>query len=100
VRDVLPALSRAGCNAGSCHAKPEGQNGFKLSVFCYDPRSDYAEIVRKARGRRVFPAAPDESLLLQKPLTAVPHEAASGSSAGLKPIGCSPAGCARGWPTP
>ena len=74
VRDVLPALSRAGCNAGACHAKPEGQNGFKLSVFCYDPRSDYAEIVRKARGRRVFPAAPDESLLLQKPLTALPHE--------------------------
>jgi len=74
VRDVLPALSRAGCNAGACHAKPEGQNGFKLSVFSYDPKSDYHEIVMKARGRRVFPAAPDESLLLQKPLTRVPHE--------------------------
>src|SRR5207237_7991604 len=53
VRDVLPALSKAGCNAGACHAKAEGQNGFKLSVFSYDPRSDYAHIVKDARGRRV-----------------------------------------------
>ncbi|HXJ60670.1 MAG TPA: DUF1553 domain-containing protein [Verrucomicrobiae bacterium] len=74
VRDVLPALSRAGCNAGACHAKPEGQNGFKLSVFSYDPKTDYAEIVKEARGRRVFPAAPEESLLLNKPLTRIPHE--------------------------
>jgi WD40 repeat protein len=74
VRDVLPALSRAGCNAGGCHAKPEGQNGFRLSVFSYDPASDYAEIVKEARGRRIFPAAPDESLIIKKPTTALPHE--------------------------
>jgi WD40 repeat protein len=74
VRDVLPALNQAGCSAGSCHAKPEGQNGFKLSVFSYDPRADHAAIVKGARGRRVFPAAPDESLLLLKPLGLVPHE--------------------------
>ena len=74
VRDVLPALSKAGCNAGACHAKPEGQNGFKLSVFSYDPKADYAEIVKEDRGRRVFPAAPDESLIIKKPTTALPHE--------------------------
>lgn len=74
VRDVLPALSRAGCNAGACHAKADGQNGFKLSVFSYDPKGDYAEIVKEARGRRVFPAAPDESLIIQKPTLALPHE--------------------------
>jgi len=74
VRDVLPALSKAGCNAGACHAKAEGQNGFKLSVFSYDPRSDYAHIVKDARGRRVFPAAPDESLIIKKPTTVIPHE--------------------------
>ncbi|MDO9014615.1 MAG: hypothetical protein Q7U84_07550, partial [Polynucleobacter sp.] len=74
IRDVLPVLNQAGCAAGSCHAKPEGQNGFKLSVFTHDPRSDYAEIVKDARGRRVFPAAPDESLILLKPLGVVPHE--------------------------
>jgi WD40 repeat protein len=73
-RDVLPVLARAGCAAGACHAKAEGQNGFKLSVFSYDPKHDYAEIVKDARGRRVFPAAPDESLVLRKPLGLVPHE--------------------------
>ncbi len=73
-RDVLPVLARAGCAAGTCHAKPEGQNGFKLSVFSYDPKHDYAEIVKDTRGRRVFPAASDESLLLRKPLGLVAHE--------------------------
>ncbi|MCI0534898.1 MAG: DUF1553 domain-containing protein, partial [Verrucomicrobiales bacterium] len=74
VRDVLPALSRAGCNAGACHAKAEGQNGFKLSVFSYDPKSDYSEIVKENRSRRIFPAAPDESLIIRKPTATLPHE--------------------------
>ena len=74
LRDVLPALSKAGCNGGACHAKPEGQNGFRLSVFSYDPEADYAEIVKENRGRRIFPAAPDESLIIKKPTTALPHE--------------------------
>ena len=74
LRDVLPALSKAGCNAGACHAKAEGQNGFKLSVFSYDPKADYAEIVKEDRGRRIFPAAPDESLIIKKPTTSLPHE--------------------------
>src|SRR5688500_20327727 len=73
LRDVLPMLAKAGCMAGSCHAKAEGQNGFKLSVFSYDPKADYFEIVKEARGRRIFPAAPEESLLLLKPTMAVEH---------------------------
>ncbi|MGE4180665.1 MAG: DUF1549 domain-containing protein, partial [Limisphaerales bacterium] len=73
VRDVLPVLAKAGCSAGSCHAKPEGQQGFKLSVFSYDPAADYMEIVKEARGRRVFPAAPEESLLLLKPTGTLEH---------------------------
>src|SRR5205085_12560922 len=71
--DVLPVICKAGCNAGSCHAKPEGQNGFKLSVFAYDPKSDYRAIVKGDRGRRVFPAAAEESLLLLKPTAALKH---------------------------
>ncbi len=82
VRDVLPALNRAGCAAGACHAKADGQNGFKLSVFSYDTLHDYGSIVKAARGRRVFPSAPDESLLLQKPLTTVPHEGGQRFEAG------------------
>ncbi len=73
VRDVMPLLARAGCAAGSCHAKADGQNGFKLSVFNYDLKSDFAEIVKEGRGRRVFPAAPEESLLLLKSTLAVEH---------------------------
>jgi hypothetical protein len=71
--DVMPLITRAGCNAGACHAKPAGQNGFKLSVFGYDPKSDYRAILKDARGRRVFPAAPEESLLLRKPTMTVDH---------------------------
>jgi WD40 repeat protein len=85
VRDILPVLSKAGCNAGACHAKPEGQNGFKLSVFSYDPKSDYAEIVKEARGRRVFPAAPEESLILKKPTLGLPHEGGERFSPGSAP---------------
>ncbi|HVK58229.1 MAG TPA: DUF1549 domain-containing protein, partial [Candidatus Kapabacteria bacterium] len=73
VRDVLPLMAKAGCMAGACHAKAEGQNGFKLSVFSFDPKGDHAEIVKEARGRRVFPAAPEESLLLLKPTGALEH---------------------------
>ncbi|HEV8542004.1 MAG TPA: DUF1549 domain-containing protein [Verrucomicrobiae bacterium] len=73
VHDVLPQMAKAGCMAGSCHAKPEGQNGFKLSVFSFDPKADYAEIVKEARGRRIFPAAPEESLVLLKPTMAIDH---------------------------
>jgi WD40 repeat protein len=74
VRDVLPAFTRAGCSAGGCHAKAEGQNGFKLSVFSYDPKGDFEAIVTGARSRRVFPAAPEQSLIIQKPTTAIDHE--------------------------
>src|SRR5262249_29172497 len=65
-RDVMPLLTRSGCNAGACHGKARGQNGFQLSLLGFDPASDYASIALEARGRRVFPAAPDQSLLLQK----------------------------------
>ena len=58
LNEIMPLLTKAGCNAGACHAKPEGQNNFKLSVFGYDPQLDFNEIVYDARGRRVFFAAP------------------------------------------
>lgn len=73
VGDVLPRLAKAGCSAGSCHAKAEGQNGFHLSVFSYDPEADFAELVREGRGRRVSPAAPENSLFLLKATAAVEH---------------------------
>jgi hypothetical protein len=71
--DVVPLFSKLGCNSGGCHGKASGQNGFKLSVFGFDPRADYDALVKEARGRRVFPAAPERSLLLAKPTGRVPH---------------------------
>jgi hypothetical protein len=75
--EVMPLLAKAGCSAGGCHAKPEGQNNFKLSVFGYDPQQDFNEIVHDAHGRRLFMAAPEESLLLLKATGSVPHEGGS-----------------------
>ncbi len=72
--DILPILARAGCANGSCHAKQGGQNGFQLSIFAYDPKEDYRQIVHEARGRRIFPAAPEESLLLLKATQEIDHE--------------------------
>lgn len=72
-RDIMPILTRAGCNAGACHGKARGQNGFALSLLGYDPDFDYNAITKEARGRRVFPAAPEHSLLLEKAAAKVPH---------------------------
>lgn len=72
--DIMPILSKAGCASGACHAKPEGQSNYKLSVFGYDPDSDYRETVTDVRGRRIFFAAPDQSLLLLKATGEMPHE--------------------------
>lgn len=71
--DIVPLLTRHGCNAGGCHGKASGQNGFKLSLFGFDPAFDHNAIVKEARGRRLFPAAPDSSLMLAKPTGRVPH---------------------------
>lgn len=71
--DVVPLLSKLGCNGGGCHGKAIGQNGFKLSLFGFDPESDYAALVHEGLGRRVSPAAPDDSLFLLKATGAMPH---------------------------
>jgi hypothetical protein len=71
--DIVPILSRYGCNSSGCHGKAEGQNGFKLSVFGFDPGADYQALAMEDRGRRVFPAAPDRSLVLRKATGLVPH---------------------------
>ncbi|HBI42954.1 MAG TPA: hypothetical protein DDY78_08865 [Planctomycetales bacterium] len=71
--DVEPVLSRYGCNSAGCHGKAEGQNGFKLSVFGFDPSADYAALVKEARGRRIFPASPEYSLVLRKTSGHIAH---------------------------
>jgi hypothetical protein len=71
--DIQPILTSRGCNSGPCHGKARGQNGFQLSLFGFDSDFDYEALTKNARGRRVFPASPDRSLLLQKAVALVPH---------------------------
>lgn len=72
-QDVQAVLTRWGCNQGACHGKQRGQNGFQLSLLGFDSNFDYEALVMEARGRRVFPAAPTRSLLLEKPTGQTPH---------------------------
>lgn len=71
--DVLPILSKTGCNAAACHSSQYGKGGFKLSVFGFAPDEDYRAIVREWRGRRIDVLEPGKSLMLLKPTLAVPH---------------------------
>src|SRR5262245_34344590 len=71
--DIQPLLTRFGCNAGACHGKARGQNGFALSLLGFDSDFDYQAIIQEARGRRVFPAALEHSLVLRKPTGQVSH---------------------------
>jgi len=71
--DVQPILAARGCNAGACHGKARGQNGFALSLLGFDSEFDYDAITKEARGRRLFPPAPERSLFLAKPTGQLPH---------------------------
>lgn len=70
---IVPIFTKLGCNSGGCHGKASGQNGFKLSLLGFEPAEDFEYLVKEARGRRLFPAAPDQSLLLAKATNRVPH---------------------------
>ena len=71
--DVMPVFMRAGCNTGSCHGSARGQDGFMLSLFGYDPEGDHYRITREWGTRRVNLAIPEASMLVEKPIEAVPH---------------------------
>ncbi len=72
--DILPILSKAGCNSGGCHGALAGKGGFRLSLFGYNPEADHFAISREAQGRRIEPTDPARSLLLLKPTTAIKHK--------------------------
>ena len=78
---VTPVFTKFGCNGGGCHGKSGGQNGFRLSLLGFEPAEDFEFLVKEAKGRRLFPAAPERSLLLQKGAGTLPH----GGGARLEP---------------
>jgi hypothetical protein len=71
--DIVPLLTKLNCNSGGCHGKADGQNGFHLSLFGYDPAGDYDAITRSANARRISTADPELSLLIQKATGIMPH---------------------------
>ena len=73
VNDVIPVLTRAGCNMGTCHGAAAGKNGFKLSLRGFAPELDFVALTRQFQGRRINVLKPEESLLLRKPLMEIPH---------------------------
>ncbi|MEX0642730.1 MAG: hypothetical protein WD468_08525 [Pirellulales bacterium] len=89
---IVPIFTKLGCNSGGCHGKASGQNGFRLSLLGFEPSEDYEHLVKEARGRRLFPAAPDRSLLLLKATSLVPH----GGGQRIKPDSYNTASCAAG----
>ena len=74
IRDVIPAMSKVGCNAGTCHGAQKGKRGFKLSLRGYDPLYDYRALGDDLSGRRFNRSRPEQSLMLLKPTQGVPHE--------------------------
>jgi hypothetical protein len=73
INDIVPLFSKLRCNSSGCHGKQSGQNGFKLSVFGFDPVADFNALVKEGRGRRLFPAEPARSLLYLKATGLSPH---------------------------
>lgn len=71
--DVMPVFMRTGCNTGSCHGAARGKDGFRLSLFGFDPQGDYYRLTREIGVRRINLASPKDSLLVEKCIGTVPH---------------------------
>lgn len=73
-REIVPILTKAGCNQGACHGSQHGRGGFKLSLFGFDASFDHAQIVQSAEGRRIVVSDAERSILLQKPTLLMEHK--------------------------
>ncbi len=71
--DVLPIMTKMGCNSGACHGAAAGKNGFKLTLRGYDPEVDYYTLTHQALARRTEAMEPAKSLILLKPTLEIPH---------------------------
>ena len=72
-RDIMPVLTKAGCNSGACHGAAVGRGEFRLSLYGGDPRADFQAIVRELQGRRINLADPAQSLIILKATETIEH---------------------------
>ncbi len=70
--DIMPVLSRGGCNTGSCHGHRDGRGGFKLSLWGENPGGDHQSLLQG--GKRVNRKAPAASKILRKPTLEMEHK--------------------------
>ncbi len=80
--DVMPVFMRAGCNVGSCHGSARGKDGFRLSLFGFDPDGDYYRLTHEQPKRRLDLSIPAECLLIEKATGQVPHTGGSPTKKG------------------
>ncbi len=80
--DVMPVFMKGGCNSGSCHGSARGKDGFRLSLFGFDPDGDYYRLTREQPERRIDLSIPDECLLIDKATGQVPHSGGSPTKKG------------------
>lgn len=80
--DVMAAISKAGCNLGTCHGNATGKGGFKLSLRGQDIDYDFTALTRDISGRRVNAFSPDDSLILVKGINKLAHEGGKRMDAG------------------
>src|SRR5206468_13013749 len=69
--DVMPVFMKAECNR--CHGAARGQDGFRLSLWGFDPEGDHYRLTRELSGRRVNLALPEESMIVTKSTGEAPH---------------------------
>ena len=98
--DVLPVMTKMGCNSGPCHGAAAGKNGFKLTLRGYDPETDYFTLTHQALARRTERMEPAKSLILLKPTLPFPTAAESASRWTHPSIRSFPAGLRRACPLP
>ncbi|MCH2130686.1 MAG: DUF1549 and DUF1553 domain-containing protein [Pirellulaceae bacterium] len=83
--DVMPVFMKAGCNTGSCHGAARGKDGFRLSLFGFDPDGDYHRLTREISGRRINLALPEDCLVMNKATGKVPHSGGKRLEEGSEP---------------
>ena len=98
--DVLPVMTKVGCNSGPCHGAAAGKNGFKLSLRGYDPVTDYYSLTHQALGRRTNRMQPARSLILLKPTATIPHGGGRRFSAESPEFNVISGWIAQGMPAP
>lgn len=68
--DIVPVMTKAGCNLGACHGAQTGKGRLSLSLRGEDPKQDHEKLVKTF----LKAGDPKRSLMLRKATLQIPHE--------------------------